>query len=188
MTGRNHRVLNAGTTFVALTAAGASLPLAAAGSTVSAAAARWPDLVEEPLGLPHRGPSHWPSVQALVLALPVIAAAIWLPVATISLTILAHTITIRLPILICTAALAAATWIGCVLHSVFDAMTVERGGIKLLWPFYWRGIHLMPRYLRVRVGRDRPSEWVFVALWCMIVLSYLYVRYHDQIAALGKGA
>lgn len=167
MIGKTHQVFNISAAFVVLTAAGAPLVVAGAVSGAAGVSASWPDDVEKPLHLPHRGPSHWPSVQAAVFSLPVIACAAWLSVATIYV-----------------AALAAAVWFGCVLHSCADAMTVERGGIKLLWPVSRRGFHLLPRFMRTRVGRDSRSEKVFVVAWCTFVLSYIYVRYHEQIASI----
>lgn len=169
MTGKTHRLVNGSGAFVVLTAAGLSTPVAAAGAGVAALAASWPDDVEDPLHLSHRGPSHRPVLQGAVLALPVVASAVWLPV-----------------VLLYVAALAAAAWLGCVLHSCADAMTVEKHGIQLLWPLSTRGYHLAPRFCRVRVGRNSRSEYAFVLAWCAFVLSYLYVRYHDQIAALGN--
>jgi membrane-bound metal-dependent hydrolase YbcI (DUF457 family) len=101
-----------------------------------------------------------------VLSLPVIAAEIWLPVA-----------------LLYVAALAFAVWMGCVGHSLADAMTVAPGGIKLLWPLIGRGFHLLPRFARVWVGRDSRSEKVFVLAWCAFVLYFLYARYRSYIPA-----
>lgn len=197
MIGRTHKFFNVSAAFVALTAAGAPLVVAGAVSGAAGVSASWPDVVEKPLHLPHRGPSHWPLVQAAVLSLPVIAAAIWLPgvldrlVAGIGVphTLVAHLavsalVAARQFAVPCVAALAAIMWMGCVWHSVADAMTVDREGIKLLWPISRRGFHLAPRFLRTRVGRDSRSEKVFVVAWCTFVLSYIYVRYHEQITSI----
>jgi membrane-bound metal-dependent hydrolase YbcI (DUF457 family) len=166
MMAATHRLVSGSTALVLTSVVG--LPVAVAAPPppggVAALSASWPDDVEKPLRLPHRGPSHWPSVQAVVLALPVLAASVWLPVATAVV-----------------AALAAAAWLGCVAHSCADAMTVHPSGIKLLWPLRLRGYHLLPWRWRVRVGSRSRSEWIFFVVWSGIVLCYLYARYHQVI-------
>lgn len=171
MMAKTHRLVSGSTAFVATTAAG--LPIYACGAAigVAALASSWPDDVERPLCLDHRKWSHRPLVQGLVLSLPAVAAAIWLPAAALIV-----------------AATAVAAWIGCVAHSLADAMTVEQHGIQLLWPISRRGYHLLPRPLRVWVGSKSRSEWVFAACWCVFVLCYVYVRYRHLIPAFDKHA
>lgn len=171
MMAKTHRLVSGSTAFVATTAVGIPIYVCGAAAGVSALASSWPDDVEKLLHLKHRRASHWPSVQAIVLGVPVAAAAIWLPVATLAV-----------------AALAVAAWLGCVMHSVADSMTVEQHGIALLWPISRRGYHLLPRPLRVWVGSKSRSEWVFVACWCAFVLCYAYVRYRHYIPAFAKHA
>jgi membrane-bound metal-dependent hydrolase YbcI (DUF457 family) len=173
MMARTHRIVSGSSTFVATTAVGLPISVACVASSVAASASSWPDDVEKLklLRLKHRRQSHWPSVQAAVLGVPVVAAAIWLPVATLIV-----------------AGIAAGAWLGCVMHSVADSMTVDKHGIALLWPISRRGYHLLPRRMRVWVGSKSRSEWTFAACWCVFVLSYVYVRYRHYLPPLSNQA
>jgi membrane-bound metal-dependent hydrolase YbcI (DUF457 family) len=167
MTGRTHRLASGSAAWVGVVAAGAPAYLAAGAAVVASLTASLPDDVEKPLHLPHRSVSHWPLVQLLVFALPVAAAAYWSPVREAVLAV---------------AALAAAGWLGCLFHSCADAMTVQASGIKLLWPISRRGYHLLPRRMRVRVGRDSRSEAVFFVVCSVIVLCFTYAHFRYLIA------
>jgi hypothetical protein len=79
--------------------------------------------------------------------------------------------------------LTISAFLGCFMHSLADAATIHRDGIQLLWPISRRGYHVVPRAMRARVGTDSRSEWAFSAVWCMIVLSYIYARYRHHIPA-----
>jgi membrane-bound metal-dependent hydrolase YbcI (DUF457 family) len=188
MMARTHRLVSGSTAFVATTAVGVPIGVCGVAAGVATLAASWPDDAEGLLNAPqhrfrprrlfkhfpvvsHRHLTHYPSLQVAFFA--VVAAAIIsfaaAPVDSLEV-------------------IAGAAAFGCVMHSVADSMTVEQHGIALLWPFSRRGVHLMPRPLRVWVGAKSRSEWVFVACWCAFVLCYLYVRYRHSIPALSKHA
>jgi membrane-bound metal-dependent hydrolase YbcI (DUF457 family) len=79
--------------------------------------------------------------------------------------------------------IAASMAFGCLMHSVADGMTVHPDGIQYLWPFRRRGYHLLPWQLRVRVGSNSVSEWVFVVVWSAFVLIYTYALFSPSINA-----
>lgn len=121
---------------------------------------RWPRV-------PHRTVTHWPALQlAVITALTFILSLVsGVPIAFVAL------------------AITGPVALGCVMHSVADAMTVDPRGIQLLWPLSRRGYHLLPRSLRVWVGTKSRSEWAFVAVWCLVVLSYTYARFRHHITS-----
>jgi membrane-bound metal-dependent hydrolase YbcI (DUF457 family) len=84
-------------------------------------------------------------------------------------------------VLIVVAATSLA--LGCVMHSIADAMTVDRSGIRLLWPISRRGYHLLPWSWRVWVGSRSRSERLFVVIWCGFVLIYAYARFSNHISS-----
>jgi len=148
------------------------MPLIFAGATsvLAASTATFPDRAEKVLRIPeslHRkNPTHYPSTQILFFALLAVAGSIYLPQFT--------------PWIVFACAGAAY---GCVMHSVADAMTVEKHGIRLAWPISRRGYHLLPRWARVWVGSKSPSERLFVLVWMALVLLYVYLRYRSFIFA-----
>lgn len=81
------------------------------------------------------------------------------------------------------AVVLASMAFGCVMHMVADAMTVEKRGIKLLWPISRRGYHLLPWKFRVWVGSKSRSERLFAVVWCGFVLIYIYARFKHLISA-----
>jgi membrane-bound metal-dependent hydrolase YbcI (DUF457 family) len=168
MTGRTHRLVSGSAAWVSVVAVGAPAYLAAGAAVVASLTASLPDVDQKVGWLPHRGPTHWPLVQLLVFAVPVVAVAYWSPVRELVVAV---------------AALAAAAWFGCLAHSCADAMTVQGSGIKLLWPISRRGYHLMPRRLRVRVGRRSRSEAVFFVAYSAIVLCFTYAHFRYLITA-----
>jgi membrane-bound metal-dependent hydrolase YbcI (DUF457 family) len=168
MTGRTHRLVSGSTAWVGVVAVGAPAYLALGAAAVASLTASLPDVDQKVGWLPHRGPTHWPLVQLLVFALPVAAVAYWSPVRDL---------------VVIAAALAAAGWLGCFVHSCADAMTVQPSGIQLLWPLSRRGYHLLPRSMRIRVGRDSRSEAVFFVVCSAIVLCFTYAHFRYLIAA-----
>ena len=136
----------------------------------AAAASSIPDSAEKVLHLPHRKLTHYPSVQILMSALMAFAFIHYTSIPDLAV-----------------AMLAGGVAFGCLMHSIADAMTIDRRGIALLWPFTRRGFHLMPYRMRVRVGSGSRSERVFAVAWSVlmvgIVLSYIYARFRHQISA-----
>lgn len=164
MVNRTHRIFNGSSAFVATTAVG--LPPVAVAAAVGGAviAASLPDNAEKILRVPHRRLTHWPSVQVAFFAAMATAVAIYAPEFTAIATVV-----------------AASLAFGCVLHSVADAMTVDKNGIQLAWPISRRGFHIIPWSWRVWVGNNSPSERRFVVIWCVFVLIYAYARYRHLI-------
>lgn len=170
---KTHRLVGGSTAFVAGVSVGFPLVVVAGVSVLAAAASTSPDDVERPVkikrltiwpGLPHRQITHYPVVQlsiVAVLALVMLSASPLDPVVVLYLT----------------GALAVA-W---VMHSVADAMTIDRRGIALLWPIRRRGYHLLPRRLRARVGSSSLSEVVFCVVWTTFVLCFTYARLRHGI-------
>jgi membrane-bound metal-dependent hydrolase YbcI (DUF457 family) len=136
------------------------MPVVVAVSFIAAMSSPAPDRFEKLLKLKHRRLTHYPASQLTFIALLTYAAAMimrpepW-------------------PALVMGAGLA----IGCVMHSIADAMTVDKHGIALLWPVSQRGYHLLPWSLRVWVGRKSVSEKVFCIVWLGFVLIYAYARF-----------
>jgi hypothetical protein len=128
---------------------------------------RAPKLARKLPHLPHRTVTHWPALQLAVVGAFTLVISLAL---SISLELLALAIT-------------GPIALGCVMHSVADAMTVYPRGIQLLWPISRRGFHLTPRWARVRVDTESRSEWVFGIVWCLIVLIYTYARFRHSIPA-----
>lgn len=166
MTGQTHRLIGGSTGFVISTAVGASMPVVAAISLIAFASSTAPDHLEKKIGLNHRRLTHYPAMQLVFIAALTYAIAMvmrpepW-------------------PAVVIGAGLA----VGCVMHSVADAMTVDKHGIQLLWPLSSRGYHLMPWSLRVWVGRKSTSERVFCVIWLGFVLIYAYARFGYLITA-----
>lgn len=162
---QTHRLVGGSTAFVVTTAVGLPPEVVVGAMLGAVAGSSMPDDAEKTLHLPHRKITHWPAVQI----------ATWAGIAALA--------TSQLPrfalIIWCTAAFVV---FGCVMHSVADAMTVERNGIKLLWPLSRRGYHLLPWSMRVWVGSKSVSERVFVALWSAFVLIYAYAHFGHLIS------
>jgi membrane-bound metal-dependent hydrolase YbcI (DUF457 family) len=158
-----HRFVGTSTGLIAATAVGLPLELDATIAILAGASSSIPDDLEKLFRLPHRRLTHRPFVQLAVIGM------------------------------ICAAAVAAAaplTWalavasgvaVGCLAHSLADAMTVHPDGIQLLWPLSRRGYHVLPRFMRVWVGTRSRSEMAFLLVWSVIVLCYMYARYHQLI-------
>jgi membrane-bound metal-dependent hydrolase YbcI (DUF457 family) len=159
-----HRLVGGSTGFVAGLATGFPLTISAAVGATAALSSSLPDHLEGPLRLSHRKITHWPAMQLFVIAL--ITAGI------ISLSPVPDEY-----VFVFTGGMA----IGCLMHSIADSMTIHPSGIQLLWPISRRGYHLLPRSMRVRVGTKSRSEWAFVVIWCLFVLSYTYARFRHQI-------
>jgi membrane-bound metal-dependent hydrolase YbcI (DUF457 family) len=160
MMSRTHRIFSGTSTFVVTSAVGLPLEVVAVASAGAAIGSGLPDDIEKPLHLPHREVSHYPSVQILVFGLIALAGATYLPEITYLIV-----------------GACASLALGCVMHSVADAMTVDPGGIRLLWPIRLRGYHLAPRRLRVRVGRKSFSEKLFLYVWVGFVIIYAYAHF-----------
>jgi len=163
---QTHSIVGGTTAFVVTTAVGLPMEVVAISIIGATVGSSLPDNVEKPLHLPHRKVSHWPAVQlaffAAVAAMivsqaPNYAVMIWIAAASIAF--------------------------GCVMHSIADAMTVEKHGIQLLWPIKRRGYHLLPWSMRVWVGSKSRSEKVFVAIWVVFVLIYTYAHFGSLIYA-----
>lgn len=161
---RTHALVGTTTGFVAATAVGVSVPVAAGVAVVAGASSSVPDDLEKLLHVDHRTVTHWPLLQVLVISALGFLASLVIP-------------------LVLAVVLAGAVAIGCVMHSAADAMTIDRRGIALLWPISRRGYHLLPPFLRASVGSRSISELAFSVAWCAIVISYLYVRYGNHISA-----
>ena len=166
MMGTTHRLVGGSTALVVSTAIGLPMPVDVAVAGVAAASSSIPDDLEKLLHLRHRRLTHYPLLQLAVISVLTAAVLEFVPAAPVGVVL----------------AGAAAVALGCVVHSLADAMTVDPRGMALLWPFSRRGYHLLPHALRVRVDSKSASEWVFAALWTGIVLSYLYVRYRHNIS------
>jgi membrane-bound metal-dependent hydrolase YbcI (DUF457 family) len=153
--------------FVISTAADASMPVVLAVSILAFFSSPAPDRLEKTfIKLKHRRVTHRPAVQLSSIALLTYAMAmIMRPYPE--------------PALVVGAGLA----VGCLMHSLADAMTVDKHGIQLLWPFSQRGYHLLPWSLRVWVGSKSISERVFCAVWLGFVLIYAYARFGHLIFA-----
>jgi membrane-bound metal-dependent hydrolase YbcI (DUF457 family) len=151
--------------FVISTAVGASMPVVAAVSILAFFSSPAPDRLEKSfIKLRHRRITHRPAIQlAFIALLTYVMAMVMRPYPE--------------PALVVGAGLA----VGCVMHSVADAMTVDKHGIQLLWPISQRGYHLMPWSLRVWVGRKSTSERVFCVVWLGSVLIYAYARFGHLI-------
>lgn len=161
-----HHLVGGSTAFVATTALNAPTLVVAVAVAGATAASSLPDVDQRIKLLPHRGLTHYPILQiAFFAALGALAAA-WAPEFRSIIVVLAMSMAL-----------------GCVMHSVADAMTIERNGIRLLWPLSRRGYHLMPWSLRTRVGSESRSERVFVAVWVLAVLIYAYAHFGPQINA-----
>jgi membrane-bound metal-dependent hydrolase YbcI (DUF457 family) len=164
VTGRTHKIVGgsvglvASTTVLAPTAFSIVVGVGVAG--VAAASSSLPDSLEKLLRVKHRTVTHWPSLQ-----LAIIGAITWTALHYGSAP----------PLLAIPVAIGVA--IGCLAHSLADAMTIDPRGIALLWPIRRRGYHIVPRSWRVRVDSKSTSEKVFVALWCAFVLIYAYERF-----------
>lgn len=166
MTGQTHRLIGGSTGFVISTTAGASMLAVAAVSIIAVMSSTAPDRLEELLKLPHRRITHRPAVQVtFVAALAFALATVMHPEAWPALV------------------LGAGLLVGCLMHSVADAMTVDKHGIELLWPLSSRGFHLLPWSLRVWVGRKSTSERVFCVVWVGFVLIYTYARFGSSISS-----
>lgn len=164
MTGKTHKLIGGSSAFVVSASVGLPISLVAGVTAVAAAASSLPDDAEKWIRSPHRTVTHWPLLQLAVFALPVIAAAIWLAAFAVVI-----------------GWLCAAAAFACLMHSIADAMTIDPRGIQLLWPISRRGYHLVPRNIRVKVGRDSLSEKAFCVALVAIVLCFTYVRYRHQI-------
>lgn len=185
-----HALIGGTTGFVVSTAAapalGAPIPfdlaVVAFAVALAAASSSIPDNLEKPPRwvvkrapklaklfpqLPHRTVTHWPALQLGVIAALTFALSL---VSGVSLGLVALAIT-------------GPVALGCVMHSVADAMTIDPRGIQLLWPISRRGYHLTPRWARVRVATGSRSEWVFGVVWCLLVLTYTYARFRHSIPA-----
>jgi membrane-bound metal-dependent hydrolase YbcI (DUF457 family) len=158
MMNRTHRFCGGTAAFIATTAVGLPIPVVMAAIGGSVAGSSLPDDAEKLLHVDHRKLTHRPSIAYAAIA--------YLPAYSVYIAIL-----------------AAALAFGCVMHSLLDAMTVEKHGIQLLWPFSKRGFHLLPWSWRVWVGSKSPSERLFVAIWCAFVLIYSYARFRHLILA-----
>jgi len=151
---------------MALATAGLPLTFVTGASAVAAMSSPSPDRIEKIFHLEHRKITHRPAIQlAVIVAITYALAILMRPEPW--------------PALMIGAGLA----FGCVMHSVADAMTVEKDGIELAWPISRRGYHLLPWGMRVWVGRKSTSERVFVAVWVAFVLIFVYARYGNLIFA-----
>jgi membrane-bound metal-dependent hydrolase YbcI (DUF457 family) len=172
---KTHRFVGGSTAFVVGTSVGLPIAVVVGVSALSAFASTFPDDVERPVrlkrltiwpGLPHRQLTHYPVIQLLVVAL-------------LALLMIAASPFSGGEVIYLAGALAIA-W---VMHSVADAMTIDRRGIALLWPIRRRGYHLLPRPLRARVDTNSVSEKVFGVVWSAIVLCFIYARFRHSIPA-----
>jgi membrane-bound metal-dependent hydrolase YbcI (DUF457 family) len=172
---KTHSLIGGTTGFVVSTAALPALgapsyldaAIVASAVALATASSSLPDSLEKWLHVKHRTVTHWPALQLFVLGV-ITASALLASKGQIGFYILAVTSPIAL---------------GCVMHSVADAMTIDPRGIQLLWPISRRGFHLTPRWARVRVATESRSEWVFGIVWCLIVLIYTYARFRHSIPA-----
>jgi membrane-bound metal-dependent hydrolase YbcI (DUF457 family) len=160
-----HRLVNGSSAFVATTAVGLPVYVVAVSVAGAVATTVAPDKIEKMLGVPHRR-WHLPSLYLVVFA-GLYALAM-------------HYVVDQNGVI---GVLCASAAFGCVMHMVADAMTVERHGIKLLWPISRRGYHLLPWSCRVWVGSKSRSERLFVVIWCGFVLIYAYARFRYLIPA-----
>src|SRR4051812_18331154 len=175
MMGPTHALIGGTTGFVVSTAvvpalgAPSYLDAAVIASAVmcATAASSLPDSLEKLIRAKHRTITHWPSLQLAIIAglTFVLSLASGFPIALVALGV--------------TGPIA----LGCVMHSVADAMTIDPRGIQLLWPISRRGYHLTPRWARVRVATGSRSEWVFGVVSCLIVLTYTSARFRHSIPA-----
>lgn len=165
MMGPTHKLVCGSTAFVATTAVGAPMLVVAASVVGAAATYDLPD-IDQKIGIPHRRLTHWPSVQIAFFAGCGLLAVRYAP---------------EFSWLI--AVMAASMAFGCVVHSLADAMTVDKDGIQLLWPFRRRGYHLLPWRLRVRVGTKSRSERWFLRVWMLLVLIYAYAHFGSLISS-----
>lgn len=164
MTGRTHKIVGgsvglvASTTVLSPTTISVAISLGVSG--VAYASSSLPDSLEKLLRVKHRTVTHWPLLQLAAIGVPAWAALNFGSAPSL---------------LIVSTAVGMA--IGCLAHSLADAMTIDPRGIALLWPIRRRGYHIVPRSWRVRVDSKSTSERVFVALWCSFVLIYVYARF-----------
>lgn len=157
-----HRLVGGTTGLVASSAVGLPVPVDVAVALIAGASSSLPDDLEKLLRLSHRRLTHYPVVQMTVIALLFGGLATLLQPPAPTLIVVG---------------LAGSVALGCVMHSVVDSMTVDPRGIALFWPIKRRGVHLMPRSLRVWVASDSRSETAFCVVWVSIVLCYLYVQF-----------
>jgi membrane-bound metal-dependent hydrolase YbcI (DUF457 family) len=184
MMGPTHALIGGSSAFVATTAAGLPFEYVIPASVLAFASSSLPDLDQKwPLKrlVRHRTVTHYPALQLIFFAAVVAIVAVLAP----DMAVMA-------------AALAAPMLFACVMHSVADAMTIDKQGIQLLWPISRRGYHLLPWKMRIWVGsklRSEPLSWrfwrgwklrseqVFVAIWVGFVLIYAYARFSSSISA-----
>lgn len=162
MMGPTHRLVGGTTGLVASSAAGLPVPVDLAVALIAGASSSIPDDLEKLLHLPHRRLTHYPVIQMAAIGILFGGLALLLKPPMSSLIVVG---------------LAGSVALGCVMHSVVDSMTVDPRGIALFWPIKRRGVHLMPRSLRVWVASDSRSEMAFCVVWVSIVLCYLYVQF-----------
>jgi hypothetical protein len=174
---KTHWLVGGSTGFVAGVATGFPLTISAAVAATAAVSSSIPDRLEGPpawmihnhkwlsvFRLPHRKVTHWPALQVFVIGL-ITAGIISFSNAPNDMVLI----------------FACGVAVGCLMHSIADAMTIHPSGIQLLWPISRRGYHLLPRALRVKVGTKSRSEWAFAVIWCLVVLSFTYAHFHSQI-------
>lgn len=163
-----HKIVGGTTAFVVTTAVGLPVEFVVASSVGAAMGSSLPDDVEKLLHIrPHRqNLTHYPFAQLVFFALIAVAGAVYAP---------------AFASLIAFACVSLA--FACVMHSVADSLTVEKGGIRLLWPISRRGYHLMPWSMRIWVGSKSRSEKVFVVVWLLAVLIYTYAHFGSLIYA-----
>ncbi|MEM7028983.1 MAG: metal-dependent hydrolase [Chloroflexota bacterium] len=65
--------------------------------------------------------------------------------------------------------LGFAFGMGYVSHIVADSLT--KSGVLLLWPFYPKSVHLLPKLLRIRTGSSVETLLFMVVAVCLVFLS-----------------
>lgn len=161
-----HRLVGGSTALAAGVAIGLPLSVVVGVSALTAYASSFPDDVERWFKLSHRQISHYPVIQVALASLLALLLLLKSPLSD--------------AIAIYVAGALAFAW---VMHSVADAMTIDRRGIALAWPIRRRGYHLLPRHLRAKVGRASASEYVFGVAWSAFVLCFLYARFRHSLPA-----
>ena len=65
--------------------------------------------------------------------------------------------------------LGVAFGLGYISHILADALT--KSGVPLLWPFYRKSIHLLPKAFRIRTGGSVETLLFMVIVACLVFLS-----------------
>jgi len=168
MQGVNHKRIGAGTALVAGHAAGLPIVFIAGTAAIAYVISPLPDIDQKIGFIKHRTITHWAATCLAFAGLCFLLTYWYIAPNLAPLPFIGAWMASSLAQMI-----GIGVAIGCLAHIIADSMTIK--GIPFFGPFYRRPVHLLPRFLWVRVGnRDEESTSENVAMLVLLSMGVLY--------------